>query len=158
MRARRSLDPLARVSAQYASLGLVLIALFATIALAGHAGVQQPTTGHQNSLLLTINPDKSVVIDWNTTTYSSQLQNISRFFPSGYAFQSSTTFSQQGNAVIETTKALYQLPIGFQYLSMFSPIRHINIVHSSSSNRVSVNASAQVYFSSTLYQDRKSVV
>ncbi len=144
----------------------------------GH-GVTVPTTNIQHdSLIFTVNPDRSVEISSNMTTYSSSLQNASKLFPPGYAIRSSSSFSQQANAVVETTNTQYQLPQALNYnlsrvvssisftasqtglsgrgslaitTTTLSPVQSINLAYSTSSVRISVNASAQVYFSSSLY-------
>src|SRR5437773_11710654 len=100
----------ARVRARYVTVGLVLLALFSTISPLGHGQTLPSTAVQHNSLLFTINPDKSVGIGWNTTTFSPVLQNASMLFPPGYVIQSSSSFSQQASSVVETTNVHYQLP------------------------------------------------
>ncbi len=138
-----------------------------------------PSTAVQHdSLLFTVSPDKSVGIGWNTTTFSPVLQNASMIFPPGYVIQSSSSFSQQASSVVETTTVHYQLPqrLNQNLSSIVSsmsfnatqtglsgqgslrittttlfPVQNINVTYSTSSNRISINATAHAYFSASLY-------
>jgi hypothetical protein len=110
------------------------------------------------------------------TTYSSSFQNASSLFPPGYAIQSTSSFSQQANAVVETTNVQYLLPTKLnQNLSQFinsisftasqtglsgqgslkisttllSPVENVNVTYTTSSSQIIVNASALVQFSSS---------
>src|SRR5436309_14803056 len=99
----------ARVRARYVTVGLMLLALFSTIATPGHGQTLPGSTVQHNSLLFTINPDKSVAIGWHTTTFSPVLQNASMLFPPDYVIQSSSSFSQQASSVVDTTNVQSQL-------------------------------------------------
>ena len=109
------------------------------------------------------------------TTYSSAFGNAT-LFPPGYAIQSTSSFSQQTNAVVETTNVQYLIPTKLnQNLSLIinsisftgsqtgltgqgslkisttlaSPVQNINANYTTSSSQVSLNASALVQFSSS---------
>jgi len=159
----------ARVRARYVTVGLVLLALFSTISPLGHGQTLPSTAVQHDSLLFTVSPDKSVGIGWNTTTFSPVLQNASMIFPPGYVIQSSSSFSQQASSVVETTTVHYQLPqrLNQNLSSIVSsmsfnatqtglsgqgslrittttlfPVQNINVTYSTSSNRISINATA----------------
>jgi len=159
-------------------VGLVLLALFSTISPLGHGQTLPSTAVQHDSLLFTVSPDKSVGIGWNTTTFSPVLQNASMIFPPGYVIQSSSSFSQQASSVVETTTVHYQLPqrLNQNLSSIVSsmsfnatqtglsgqgslrittttlfPVQNINVTYSTSSNRISINATAHAYFSASLY-------
>jgi hypothetical protein len=140
----------------------------------GHAATSPSTAIQNDSLLFTVNPDRSVGIGWNTTTFSPILQNASMVFPPGYAIQSSSSFSQQSNAVVETTNVQYQLPtqvytqIPYSLINLVNltatqtgmsgsgsltldtglPVQSLNVVYTTSSNKIEANATAQIFFNS----------
>jgi len=99
-------------------------------------------------------------------------------FPPGYVIQSSSSFSKQASSVVETTNVHYQLPqlLNQNISSIVSsasftatqtglsgqgslkittttlfPVQNINVTYSTSSNRISINATAHAYFSPSLY-------
>ncbi len=145
---------------------------------AGHGATTLPVTSVRNdSLFLTVNPDKSVVIGSNMTIYSSSFQNAA-LFPPGYAVQSTSSFAQQSNAVVETTNVQYLIPsklnqnlsrvinsISFSgsqtglsgqgslkiSTTTLSPVENINVTYTTTSSQVMLNATALVQFSSSLY-------
>ncbi len=136
-------------------------------------------TVHRDSLLLTVNPDRSVGVGWNTTItlpLGSIPQNLSSLFPAGYAIHSSSSFTQQANAVVQTSTTQYQLPQqlyvqqpalnlvnsitltatqtgstshGSLMINTNLPVQTVNAAYSTSSNLVSANATVQLFFSTT---------
>ncbi len=160
-------------------MGLLLFALFSVISPLGKGQVApiipSPTIQH-DSLVLTVNPDRSVGVGWNTTSTLPIPQNISSLYPAGYAIHSSSSFSQQANAVIETSKVQYQIPAQLYIQPPLSnvnsisltatqtglssqgsltintnpavilPANNIVISYSTSLTQIQVNASAQFYF------------
>jgi hypothetical protein len=115
-------------------------------------------------------------MDWNTTTYSTILQNASTLFPAGYVIQSSTSFAQQTNAVTETTNVQYQLPpqvytqipyslinsvslnatqtgtsgFGSLVVSTDLPIQTLSLNFTTGANRIEANATAHIYYNAAL--------
>src|SRR5207237_6977012 len=88
---------------------LVLLATFSSIGSFGHAAVSLPV--QHDSLALTVNPDRSVGVAWNTISSLGTLtQNVSSYFTPGYAIHSSSSFSQQSSAVVQSSTIPYQLP------------------------------------------------
>jgi len=142
----------------------------------GHGATS--STAHQDSLLFTVNPNKSVAIGWNTTTSFPINQSISSLFSPGETIQSSTQFTQQSNAVVETTNVQYQFPpqiytqppyslldsvslsateannstSGSLTITTGLAVQNANVVFATSPNRISANATAQIYFSPSSQQ------
>src|SRR5439155_837381 len=99
-------------------------------------------------------------------------QNVSTLFPAGYTVRSSSSFSQQDNAVVETTNVQYQLPPqiytqihyslvnsinltatqsgmsgqGTLTISSGLPVQTLSLVYSTSPTKIEANATAQIYF------------
>jgi hypothetical protein len=143
----------------------------------GHGASLPATTAQHDSLLFTVNPNRSVGIGWNTSTSFPINQSISSLFSPGQGIQSSTTFTQQSNAVVETTDVQYQLPsqiytqIPYSFIDSISlsateaanstsgslsitdglAVQNVNLVFATSPTRISANASAQIYFSQSTY-------
>ena len=87
----------------------MLFALFSALGPSGHGAVSLPV--QHNALALTVNPDKSVGVSWTTTSFLGTItQNVSSLFTPGYAIHSSSNFTQQSSAVLQTTRIQYQLP------------------------------------------------
>src|SRR2546429_9981642 len=87
----------------------MLLALFSALGPSGHGAVSLPV--EHNALALTVNPDRSVGVSWTTTSSLGSLtQNVSSLFTPGYAIHSSSSFSQQSSAVVQTSTIQYQLP------------------------------------------------
>ncbi len=150
---------------------LMLLALLSALGPSGHGAVSLPT--QHDALSLTVNPDRSVGVSWTTTSSLSSLtQNVSTFFTPGYSIHSSSNFSQQSNAVVQTSKIQYQLPpSGVNILNSISltatqtgltsqgsltvstnvPQSSINGTFSTSPAKVHLNATALIYFSSTFF-------
>lgn len=159
---------------RYVTGGLLLVALFSTIGPLGHGALSSSV--QHDSLVFTVNPDRSVGIAWNTTNFASTLQNASSIFPPGYAVQSSSSFSQQSNAVVETTNVQYQLPAsvytqipyslvnsvsltatqtgssgsGSLSVSTQLPVQSLSVAYTTSSTKIEANATAQIYYSPSL--------
>src|SRR6266540_4853473 len=172
MRFVRPLAFLTHVRGRYVTVGIVLLALFSMTNPLGHGALTGPTVNH-DSLLLTVYPDTSVGIGWNTTTSFPINQSISSLFSPGETIQSSTSFTQQSNAVVETTNVQYQFPtqiytqIPYSLVDSVSlstteannstsgsltittglAVQSLNVVFATSPNRISANATAQIYFS-----------
>jgi hypothetical protein len=136
-----------------------------------------PTASLQhNALIFTVNPDKTVGINWNSTTYSSVLQNQSASFPTGDAIHSSSSFSPQSNGIVETTSFQYTVPqqayVSNPFLSDVNsinltasqtgtssegsltfyatlPVEQAAFIFSTSPNEINANVTAQIAFSST---------
>ena len=158
-------------SARLLASGLLLLALFSSIGSIGHAAVSLPV--QQDSLALTVNPDRSVGVVWNTTTSLGALtQNVSSYFTPGYAIHSSSKFSQQSSAVVQTSTIQYQLPPPpvniFNSISLTAtqtgltgsgsltittnfPTSTITATYSTSPTQVKVNATAQLHFSQAFF-------
>ncbi len=138
----------------------------------GHGAIVPSVTSPSDSLLFTVNPDRSVGIGWNTTTTFPIPQNVSTLFPTGYTIHSSSSFSQQASAVVETTNVQYQLPPqiytqipyslvnsitltatqsgmsgqGALTISTGLPVQALSLVYSTSPTKIEANATAQIYF------------
>src|SRR5207237_8826271 len=98
-----------RGNARLLASGLLLLASFSSIGSFGHAAVSLPV--QHDSLALTVNPNRSVGVAWNTTTYLGTLtQNVSSLFTPGYAIHSSSSSSHHSNAVVQISNLQYQLP------------------------------------------------
>src|SRR6266568_1098931 len=95
-----------RGNARLLASGLFLLAVFSSIGSFGHAAISLPV--QHDSLALTVNPDRSVGVAWNTT--SSFPVVPSSLSTSGYSIHSSSSFLQQSSAVLQTTIIQYQLP------------------------------------------------
>jgi hypothetical protein len=147
------------------------LALFSSIGSFGHAAVSLPV--QHDSLALTVNPDRSVGVAWNTTSsFGTLTQNVSSYFTPGYAIHSSSSFSQQSNAVVQTSTIQYQLPPSavsvFNSISLTAtqtgltgsgsltittnvPTSTITATYSTSPTHVKVNATAQLHFSQAFF-------
>jgi hypothetical protein len=151
----------------------MLLAIFSSIGPSGHSAVTTNPAVQQNALTLTVNPDRSVGVSWITaSSLGSLTQNVSTFFTPGYSIHSSSNFSQQSNAVVQTSKVQYQLPPqGINFFNSISltatqtgvtsqgsltistnvPQSSITGTFSTSPTRVRLNATALLYFSSTFF-------
>jgi hypothetical protein len=160
--------------ARFLASGLILLALFSSIGSFGHGSVSLNLPVKHDALALTINPDRSVGVSWTTTSsLGSVTQNVSRFFTAGYVIHSSSNFSQQSNAVVQTSVTQYQLPppaVGiFNSISLTAtrtgltssgsltittnvPTSIITATFLTSPTQVKVNATAQLYFSQTFFK------
>jgi hypothetical protein len=125
-------------------------------------------------MTLTVDPDRSVGVAWNTTTSLRTLvQNITKYFTANYAIHYSSNFSQQSNAVVQNSTVQYQLPppdsgifnsisltatrTGFTSSGSLNittnvPASTITAIFSTSPTKVKVNATAQLHFSQTFYR------
>jgi hypothetical protein len=161
---------------RYVTAALVLLVLASTTSPLGHGATLPPASDQQDSLLFTVNPDRSVRIGWNTTTFATVLRNASMLFPAGYAIQSSTYFVEQTNAVVERTSLQYQLPpqvytqipyslvnsvnltatqndtsgSGSLVVSTGLPIQTLSLNFTTSANRIVANATAHIYYNPAL--------
>jgi hypothetical protein len=148
---------------------LLFLALFSSLGLFPHGAVSFNLPVQRDILALTVNPDRSVGVSWTTTSSLGSLaQNISRYFTPGYAIHSSSNFSQQSNAVVQTSTVRYQLPpqganffntisltatrTGLTSQGTFSiatnfPTSSITGTFSTSFTQVRLNATALFYFS-----------
>ena len=162
-----------RDTAHLLASGLLLLALFSSICSFGHGASSISLPVQQNALTLTVNPDRSVGVAWNTTSSLGALtQNVSSLFPTGYAIHSSSSFSQQSNAVVQTSTIQYQLPppaVGiFNSISLTAtetgltssgsltvmtnvPTSNITATFSTGPTQVKVNATAQLNFSQLFF-------
>jgi hypothetical protein len=160
-------------NASFLASGLMLLALFSSIGSFGHGAVSLNLPVQHESLALTVNPDRSVGVAWNTTSSLGTLtQNVSSFFTSGYAIHSSSKFSQQSSAVVQTSTIQYQLPPPavsiFNSISLTAteigltgsgsltvttnvPTSTITATFSTSPKQVEANATAQVKFSQSFF-------
>ncbi len=89
-----------------------MVVLVSSIGPSANAQIVTPPVQH-SYLAFTVQPDRSVRVGWNTTTTlpnSTLPMNITSVFPPGYAIHSTSAFSQQSNAVVETTTTQYTLP------------------------------------------------
>jgi hypothetical protein len=151
----------------------MLLAIFSSIGPSGHSAVITNPAVQHNALTLTVNPDRSVGVSWITaSSLGSLTQNVSTFFTPGYSIHSSSNFSQQSNAVVQTSKVQYQLPPqGINFFNSISltatqtglasqgsltistnvPQSSITGTFSTSPTRVRLNATALLYFSSTFF-------
>src|SRR5207247_4905018 len=122
---------------------------------------------------LTVKPDRSVGVVWNTTSSLGTLtQNVSSLFTPGYEIHSSSSFSQQSNAVVQTSTIQYQLPPPavsvFNSISLTAtqtgltgsgsltittniPTSTVTATFSTSPTLVKVNATAQLQFSQSFF-------
>jgi len=155
------------------ALGLLLLAVFSLIGPSGHSVVSPNPSVQHNALTLTVNPDRSVGVFWTTTSSLGALaQNVSTVLPPGYSIHSSSNFSQQSNAVVQTSKIQYQLPpSGVNFFNSISltatqtgltsqgsltvstnvPQTSITGTFSTSPTTVRLNATAVLYFSPTFF-------
>ncbi len=149
------------------------MALFSSIGSFGHSQTPPSPLVQHNSLILTINPDRSVGVGWNTTSSLGTLaQNVSSLFTASYAIHASSSFSQQSNAVVQTSNVQYQLPPqainffnsitltatqtgltsqGSLSISTNVPTSSISGTFSTSPTKVRLNATALLYFSPTFF-------
>ena len=122
---------------------------------------------------MTVNPDKSVGVSWTTTSSLGTLtQNVSSLFTPGYAIHSSSNFTKQSSAVVQTTTIQYQLPppsVGiFKSISLSDtqmgltgsgsltittnvPTSTITATFSTSPTQVKANVTSQLYFSQSFF-------
>ena len=160
-----------RGNARLLASGLLLLAVFSSIDSFGHAAVSLPV--QHDSLALTVNPDRSVGVAWNTTSSLGSLtQNVSSYFTPGYAIHSSSSFSQQSSAVVQSSTIQYQLPPPavsvFNSISLTAtqtgltgsgsltittnvPTSTMTATYSTSPTQVKVNATAQLHFSQAFF-------
>src|SRR6266566_758961 len=158
-----------RDTARFLASGLMLLALFSSISLFGHCQASLSLPVQLDSLALTVKPDRSVGVVWNTTSSLGTLtQNVSSLFTPGYAIHSSSSFSQQSSSVVQTSTIQYQLPPPavsiFNSISLTAtqtgltgsgsltittnvPTSTITATFSTSPTQVKVNATAQLHFS-----------
>jgi hypothetical protein len=120
----------ARFRIRYVTVFLLIVALFSTISPAGHAATSPSASVQHDALVFTVNPDKSVGIDWNTTTYSSILQNQSSVVPAGSPIRYSSSFAQQSSGLVETTTFQYAVPQQVYTNLVFNSINSINLTAS----------------------------
>src|SRR5947209_16104381 len=101
-----------RDTARFLGSGLMLLALLSSIGSFGHGQTSLSLPVQYDSLALTVNPDRSVGVAWNTTSSLGTLtQNVSSYFTPGYAIHSSSKLLlQQSSAVVQTSTIQYQLP------------------------------------------------
>jgi len=168
---------LLKIRAHHVTAGILLFALASMIGPMGHGASLSATTAQHDSLLFTVNPDRNVGIGWNTSTSFPINQSISSLFLPGQGIQSSTTFTQQSNAVVETTNVQYQLPaqiysqVPYSLIQSISlsateaanstsgslsitdglAVQNVNLVFATSPTRISANATTQIYFSQSTY-------
>src|SRR4029077_8060949 len=143
----------------------------------GHGAIVPTTTAQHDSLLFTVNPNRSVGIGWNTSNSFPINQSISSLFSPSQGIQSSTKFKQQTNSVVETTNVQYQLPaqvytqIPYSLVDSISlsateaanstsgslsitdglAAQNVNLVFATSPTRIAANATTQIYFSQSTY-------
>ncbi len=89
-----------------------MVVLVSSIGPSVNAQILTPPVQH-SYLAFTVQPDRSIRVGWNTTTTlpnSTLPKNVTSVFPPGYAIHSTSAFSQQSNAVVETTTTQYTLP------------------------------------------------
>src|SRR2546430_9665884 len=162
-----------RDTARFLASGLMLLALFTSIGSFGHGQTSLSLPVQHDSLALTVNPDRSVGVAWNTTSSLGTLtQNVSSLFTPGYAIHSSSSFSQQSSAVVQTSTIQYQLPPPavsiFNSISLTAtrtgltgsgsltittnvPTSTITATFSTSPTQVKLNATAQLRFSQQFF-------
>lgn len=126
-----------------------------------------------DALALTVNPDKSVGVSWTTTSSLGALtQNVSSLFTPGYGIHSSSNFTKQSSAVVQTTTIQYQLPppsVGvFKSISLSDtqngltgsgsltittnvPTSTITATFSTSPTQVKANITAQISFNQQFF-------
>src|SRR5437660_215137 len=151
----------------------MLLALFSSLGSFGYGAGSLSLPVQHNALALTVNPDKSVGVSWTTTSSLGSLtQNVSSLFTPGYAIHSSSSFSQQSSAVVQTSTIQYQLPPPaanvFNSISLTAtqtgltgsgsltittnvPTSTITATYSTSPTQVKVNATAQLHFSQAFF-------
>jgi hypothetical protein len=122
---------------------------------------------------LTVNPDRSVGVGWNTTsTLGNITQTTGSLFTSGYSIHSTSSFQQRSSDVLQTTTVQYQLPTPavnvFNSISLTAtqtgltgsgsltittnvPTSTITATYSTTPTQIKVNATAQLYFSQTYF-------
>lgn len=162
-----------RDTARFLASGLMLLALFSSIGLFGHGQTSLSLPVQHDSLALTVKPDRSVGVVWNTTSSLGTLtQNVSSLFTPGYEIHSSSSFSQQSSSVVQTSTIQYQLPPPavsiFNSISLTAtqtgltgsgsltittnvPTSTITATFSTSPTQVKVNATAQLHFSPAFF-------
>src|SRR2546422_4232790 len=162
-----------RDTARFLASGLMLLALFTSIGSFGHGQTSLSLPVQHDSLALTVNPDRSVGVAWNTTSSLGTLtQNVSSYFTPGYAIHSSSKLLQQSSAVVQTSTIQYQLPTPpvniFNSISLTAtqtgltgsgsltittnvPTSTITATFSTSPTLVKVNATAQLQFSQLFF-------
>jgi len=151
----------------------MLLALFSSFGSFGYGAGSLSLPVQHDALALTVNPDKSVGVSWTTTSsFGSLVQNVSSLFTPGYAIHSSSSFSQQSSAVVQTSTIQYQLPPAsvnvFNSISLTAtetgltssgsltimtnvPTSNITATFSTSATHVKVNATAQLNFSQLFF-------
>ena len=151
----------------------MLLALFSSLGSFGYGAGSLSLPVEHNALALTVNPDRSVGVSWTTTSSLGSLtQNVSSLFTPGYAIHSSSSFSQQSSAVVQTSTIQYQLPPVpvnvFNSISLTAtdtgltssgsltimtnvPTSNIIATFSTSPTQVKVNATAQLNFSQLFF-------
>src|SRR3989449_5178879 len=162
-----------RDTARFLASGLMFLAMFSSIGSFGHGQTSLSLPVQHDSLALTVKPDKSVGVGWNTTSFLGTItQNVSSLFTPGYTIHSSSSFSQQSNAVVQTSTVQYQLPPPavsiFNSISLTAtqtgltgsgsltittnvPTSIITATFSTNLTQVKVNATAQLYFSQSFF-------
>src|SRR5207253_4294918 len=162
-----------RDTARFLGSGLMFLALLSSIGSFGHGQTSLSLPVQHDSLALTVKPDGSVGVAWNTTSSLGTLtQNVSSLFTPGYAIHSSSSFSQQSNAVVQISNVQYQLPPqainffnsisltatqtgltsqGSLSISTNVPQSSITSTFSTSPTQVRLNATALLYFSPTFF-------
>jgi hypothetical protein len=160
-------------TARFLASGLMLLALFSSISSFGHGAVSLNLPVQHDSLALTVNPDRSVGVAWNTTSSLGTLtQNVSSLFTPGYAIHSSSKFSQQSSFVVQTSTIQYQLPppavnifnsisltatetgltsFGSLTITTNVPTSTVTATFSTSPTQVKANATAQLNFSQSFF-------
>src|SRR5213593_4649493 len=151
----------------------MLLALFSSLGSFGYGAGSLSLPVQHDALALTVNPDKSVGVSWTTTSPLGTLtQNVSSLFTPGYAIHSSSSFSQQSSAVVQTSTIQYQLPPPavsiFNSISLTAtrtgltgsgsltittnvPTSTITATFSTSPTQVKLNATAQLRFSQQFF-------
>src|SRR2546426_7943165 len=162
-----------RDTARFLASGLMFLAMFSSIGSFGHGQTSLSLPVQHNSLALTVKPDKSVGVGWNTTSFLGTItQNVSSLFTPGYTIHSSSSFSQQSNAVVQTSTVQYQLPPPavsiFNSISLTAtqtgltgsgsltittdvPTSIITATFSTNPTQVKLNATAQLRFSQQFF-------
>ena len=162
-----------RDTARFLASGLMFLAMFSSIGSFGHGQTSLSLPVQHDSLALTVKPDKSVGVGWNTTSFLGTItQNVSSLFTPGYTIHSSSSFSQQSNAVVQTSTVQYQLPppavsilnsislaatqtgltgSGSLTITTNVPTSIITATFSTNLTQVKVNATAQLYFSQSFF-------
>jgi hypothetical protein len=160
-------------AARFLVSGLMLLALLSSIGPSVHSAVTTSPAVQHDALTLTVYPDRSVGVSWTTaSSLGGFTQNVSTFFTPGYTIHSSSNFSQQSSAVVQTSKIQYQLPPqainffnsisltatqtgltsqGSLTISTNVPQSSITGTFSTSPTNVRLNATALLYFSPTFF-------